>query len=216
MPYKRKYKKRRSYRRNKPVALTTTNNIFPNSVIVRHRYVTTISLDAGLTSAAAHLFRANSVNDPDYTGVGHQALGYDEMTPLYTHSTVLGSKITCNYVSNGTDNMMVGCYLNNDTSPVTTYDTIAEQGKGVYKLMTPAAGSSKIVQKFSAKKFFGVKDVSDNEKLSAGVGSNPAEEAFYIVWAQSHSSSYNPASFFATVTIEYLVLWTERQSLLQS
>lgn len=45
----------------------------------------------------SHLFRGNSIFDPDYTGVGLQPYDYDELTPMYNNYKVFASKI-CLYV----------------------------------------------------------------------------------------------------------------------
>lgn len=38
-------------------------------------------------------FRLNSLFDPDYTGTGHQPMGYDQITPLYHQYCVLDVKV---------------------------------------------------------------------------------------------------------------------------
>lgn len=60
----------------------------PNYLKVRMRYsqVKTITIPNGYLSYGHTVFRANSVYDPDYTGVGRRALGlslYDDLYGLY-------------------------------------------------------------------------------------------------------------------------------------
>ena len=70
-------------------------NPFPNSKLVRHKYVDTITMPsiaaAGLR--AFYTMCANSVYDPDVSGTGHQPMFHDEMIAQYNNYTVLSSKI---------------------------------------------------------------------------------------------------------------------------
>jgi hypothetical protein len=48
----------------------------------------------GINTYYHHVFRGNSINDPDVTGVGTQPYGHDEWAGLYNNYAVMSSSIT--------------------------------------------------------------------------------------------------------------------------
>lgn len=76
-----------------------TNPLTFNRFVTRLTYYDTCALDPAANSlttlnGAIYQFRANSVYDPDYTGIGHQPMYFDNFASLYTKYRVLSSKIT--------------------------------------------------------------------------------------------------------------------------
>lgn len=66
--------------------------------MVPMRYVTTISLTSTLGVPVGQVFSGNSVFDPNQTGAGHQAYGFDQLSAIYqaylvTHSTCAAGPI---------------------------------------------------------------------------------------------------------------------------
>lgn len=195
---------------------------FPKEMKMKHRYVDTVSLDATATTPAIHRFRCNSVFDPDYTGTGHQPLYRDLMVTIYNHYVVTGSKITVKFTNAATSAnyqsaSVCGVYLDDNSTDHTIYTTLMENGRGQSKMLAQAAtrGGDSVTcrQKFSAKKFFGVKDVKDNiTRIGAAVAANPSEDAYFVVFSQGVQPSAvdNPLPILATVIIEYAVIWSER------
>jgi hypothetical protein len=69
------------------------------------RYVTTLVYEdtESITSTnnyASYVYRGNSVYDPDYSGVGHQPTGFDNLATLYSRYRVLSSDITISALNN--------------------------------------------------------------------------------------------------------------------
>lgn len=197
--------------------------ITPASKIVKLRYVDQIEIDPAISVVATHLFRANSIFDPDYTGIGHQPLGHDQWINFYDHYNVIGSKITVNFMTTGTDPtldaLVCGVLLKDSSGSITSPTTIMEQSNSGYKVVTNAnANQGVTVRKgYSAKKFFDLKDVKDNRNLvGASFGANPTEDAYFHVYAAPISVGINPGKVRCTVTIEYICQFTERKTLLAS
>lgn len=199
---------------------------FPRTRLVNMRYCEAFSLNPGVGTLAKYNFRANSIYDSNQSGTGHQVQGHDEWNNFYNHYLVVGSKITvtiCNTSTEGnasTDLVSVGCMLADDTAIGTTPSTIIEQGLSKWKTMTnyPNSPTAKtiITNTFSAKKFFNITDIGDNlDRLGAAMGSNPTEEAYYIIWAGSHGSG-DISNLAGMAVIEYSVLFSEPKSLTQS
>lgn len=92
--------------------------LYKNTLADRSRYVKLRYVGYGTMNPAAavtstcHVFRLNSLYDPDYTGAGHQPYGYDQMSTFWTDYRVVGVrwKLTMDQdISNGTaynDTMM--------------------------------------------------------------------------------------------------------------
>lgn len=164
-----------------------------------------------------YVFRANSIFDPDLTGVGHQPMGHDQWQGLFQHYAVLGSRISCSWNDGGTANtqsVAVGTYLSAvNTTAYTDTATFIEAGKGMVRNYTGrAVRPVSTAANFSAKKFFNVSDVKDNiDRLGALMGANPQEDALFHVFAQARSGGTE--SLNLTVKIEYIVLFSEPKNL---
>lgn len=174
----------------------------------------------GTTGAlASYVFRANSIYDPNFTGVGHSPMGYDQWAVLYNHYTVVGSKITVKFDNSGGTGAScnVGVYLSDHTTvPYTQASEFIEARKGTTKLITNQRNVVSASSWYSAKKFYNVKDIKDNFARLGGVtGANPTEQAVFIVWLQSAASA-TTVNCNVTATIEYIVDWSEPTDLSQS
>lgn len=72
------------------------NGLVQNKLLTSLKYCDTKTLSPG-GGAAFHTFRLNSINDPDYTGVGHQPLFHDQWAALYSSYRVLGCKVRATF-----------------------------------------------------------------------------------------------------------------------
>lgn len=225
MPSSYRRKKRTTRRRKKPsrryrlVSMGTPAGV-PTQKVVKMRYCDkqTITCTSGILNT--YVFSANSIHDPNTTGVGHQPMGHDTMASLYNHYVVLGSRITIRWAQLGSttaNDMMVGCYLNDDSATsYSTFTSIVEARKGHYKFLVQQRNQQITMCNYSAKRFFNVKDVKDNlDRLGAAVNSNPTESAKFICWAESRDgTTTNTATLI--VTIDYIVAFSEPADLLPS
>lgn len=190
-----------------------------NQQIVRMRYAETVNLTSTVGSLDSVVFRANGVFDPNHTGTGHQPMGYDQYSALFNHTIVLGSKMTCRwFIDTGANApMQVGSYLSDTTTvPYTTPDEFIEAKKGTARTYNGRQAQSVITtSKFSTRGFFKVKDVSDNvDRLGAGVGGTPSEQATYVIWFATSNGSTD--TMYCQVTIDYIVMFSEPKDLPQS
>lgn len=193
----------------------------PQSRRVSLRYCTNIVLTSTMGTLSKHYFRATSLFDPDQTGTGHQPMGYDQMGALYNHYVVLGSKITVRAMpdQNGDVNTAVfGVYTSDDTStPYSDYTGFIEAKRGAYKCLTNQRNQQTIKYKFSTKKFFNIKDVADNRaNIGASIGSNPTEEAYFILYYQNLETPGETSEHNFLVTIDFIAEYSEPKDLTQS
>ncbi len=219
-PKRRIYRTRRTYRKKRNVPRTLG---FPNQKLLKMKYVTNTHLNPGLGSISAHVFRANSIFDPDQTGIGHQPMGHDQIAEFYNHYVVHGAKLTVQFNSFSNSSLsppVVGILHTDDTSFTTTDPTVLmEQNKGQYRLLahTYQSRPTTMVSKFSTKKFFNVTDVKDNlDRLGAPIGSNPTEEAYFVVWCGALDNTDDITGVNALITLEYIVSFSEPKEIAQS
>lgn len=200
---------------------------FPSRKRVKLRYTdATITIDPGAGLTASNVFRANSVYDPDFTNTGHQPMGFDQWAVIYSRYTVLGAKITVKQVATTASNLtpgFMGITLSTESDPLGNFSSINNVLES--KLTSPyisvgpirnASGSGKtdptITKYFSARKFFGKKDLQDGNSTSAVVTTNPSDTAYFAVWLASIDGN-NPSSMSFCVIIDYIVDFHEPKTL---
>ncbi len=90
---KRKFVKRRKVTKKRPITTVIRGvSILPDRYMVKLKYIDFIHFSAA--ASGNYVFRGNSTFDPDFTGTGHQPMGYDELQTLYRKVRVFGSKIS--------------------------------------------------------------------------------------------------------------------------
>jgi len=184
---------------------------FPKKIVMTHTYFDGILLQTGATGGLiTQQFTCNGMYDPDVTGSGHQPLYYDQMTALYNHYTVVGSKITLRVCSSSSTAIpcTFGVYINDDSTVTPTYLGITEQSLSTHTVVPPGGNETKVVsQPWSAKKTFGGA-VLANDDLQGTVTTNPTELQIYTVFAHC-PNMVAQATLYVDVTIEYIAVWDE-------
>lgn len=216
--YNRRSKRRRYMRSaNKLVG-------FPKSRLVKMRYVDTVNINAAVGGAIAwQQYRANSIFQCNYTSSGGQPLSHDQWSTFYDHYVVIGSKISVQYTPNvygttGQGGIGVCLALDDTFTTSSVLKNVLEQGNTAYRILsgmgTRGGDAVRLRKGFSTKKFFGIKDVSDNiTRVGAQFGANPTEDAIYSVGCVGLDSAQDPIIVTALVTIDYLVLMSEPKEL---
>ena len=129
---------RRALRRIKH-SVVKSGNPFRRVHTVRHRYQeSSKSLNPGVGgTCAVHIFRANSMYDPDYTGTGHQPLGFDEMSTIYNKHKVTRAKITVTFQpsTNQYVGTVVGVAISRGNGGLSDAREYIENGSCVWKYM---------------------------------------------------------------------------------
>lgn len=220
--FKKKSISKSRYDTNGPFTL----NVFPNSYTARLRYVDEVTIDAGPAGIGYHAFKANDCYKPNHNATGHQPKGFDNLMAQYDHFTVVGSRITvedCPIGAGGVNPAYFGIYLSDNGSSVTGHtigstgmaDLLESRTTGPYTIagLSGQAGNRKIIRRnFSAKKFFRKKCLVGDSLYRGTVTSSPAEQAFFEVWCASIHGN-DPGSIRVRVTVDYMVVFTERKYL---
>lgn len=225
MPFRKKYKrKKNNKKRYAKKASQMTKYGVPSGMPLQRRaylrYCDIIEIPSNNGVLAGYIFRANSIYDPDQTGVGHQPMGFDQWSALFRHYIVVGSKISIQVKNNSgsissEQPTTVGVYLSDNNSvEYTTANGFIEAKRGQYRNIQYHK-QVRMSQKFSAKKFFNITDIKDNEaRLGAPITTNAVEEAYYVIWNQADGSGTSNVSF--RVVIDYIVDFMEPKTLTQS
>lgn len=212
---------RRNYKklRRVPRGISTQANI-PR--LQKIRYVQDISLSITAGAPSYYQFRANGVYDPDYTGAGHQPMRFDQMAQFYADYTVVGSKITVKHMGSGQSNSPFKevLYLNdtNITSLLYVNDLI-EQGRCKWRVTGDGVNNNatSISLGFSAKKFFGITNIKDNQsRIGAAVNNNPTDGAVFVYAIQPMDGSASIGTMYFQVVIDYLVWFSQPVQLASS
>ncbi len=187
----------------------------------RLRYVESITLNPGVAAIAFHYFRANSLFDPDFTGVGHQPMNYDQISIGYQHYTVFQAKIRMSYIKQSVSGAVpgiFGIFLDDNTTPgYLSAEAIIESNQRNSK-WRQTAGVEDINRSiqigFDAKKFFGASSLSAAQYRPA-VTASPVEGAFFCCYLGDIGGN-DPSLESFMIEIEYTALFSEKKFLAQS
>lgn len=216
---RRRKRRRKFYSRKKFRGFPLTRNrcLFSRSKVVKMRYCETISMAAGTIDVMNnYLFTLSSPYDPNYTGTGHQPLGFDQWGELYNHYMVLGAKATCIATLDGSQptSMYVAAYkLPTTSTSYTTVSTVSEAPGCQYRRITGSKSSARMVIKYSKKKTF---RNSKNTDLTSTFGSNPAENMYLILRSCNLLPGAAQNGVTWQVQIDFIVLLTEPKELATS
>lgn len=195
-------------RLTRPVQLG--KQMLPDRLVNKLKYVVhqAIPLSAG---AGELTYRANGMFDPEFALGGHQPLGFDQMTAIYDHFTVLNSSIRVTAlpasVLGGTLTMAI-----TDSSATASLYPLMEGPKHknlIHNDVTLCQGT----MYWNGKQMFG--DNMENNTLYRGNASgDPTEQAYFKV--KYFDPNLAATTIMLLVEIEYTAMWSELKVLPQS
>jgi len=202
MPKTKSYKKKKTYKRRRngrgphsivPAYSNTTENLRrPTSWVLRG--ITGVPdrtrvplkmktiINSGSVATSVHVFRTNSIFDPDLTGGGLQPRYHDQWAAMYNKYRVNGFawRLTC--VSTGG----LGCWwarANSDLQFTGTYLTVAEHrhGKSIGYTGPTSSGNVQIMDQgyVDLRAIHGQYQLNDDQE--ALFGANPVDQTFFYV-----------------------------------
>jgi len=139
-------------------------------------------------------------------------MGFDQMNVLYNHYTVLRSRITATVTNSSTTVPMVAGVLVSGSSTVTTsQEQLVENGDCEYVALGFAGSmgsTAKLARQVNLAKFQGIDDVMDDPNMRGDSASNPAEQAYFHVFAFALNSATSITATFI-IRLEYDVMFHE-------
>jgi len=192
---------------------------FPKKMTMTHKYCEQLLLATGAGGILnTYNWRANGMYDPNATGLGHQPMYFDQMSTLYDHYTVIGSKITIKVIKADTITIptTIGIFVNDDATVTPTTNGLLENSLATHKVLVGqnSGGACFLTRKWSAKKYFGG-SVLANVNLSGTPSNDPAEQSIFTVFIDSTPVA-TASSVLLDVTIEYIAVWTELKDIATS
>lgn len=216
---KRKYKKKKGgWRKTKGMSsslIRSPRMPLPTTLKTNMLYSTMFFLNPGVGSVAIHNMRANSLFDPDATGVGHQPRGFDDLMALYDHFVVVGVSIRVTFSNSDlTDPLYVGIALTADGAALDQgrLDDYMEYGRTQFAVLNvhDTAGSVKTVSMNSnPNKFLGRSKPLADPELKGSAFANPTEEAIFQVWCASMNDAYDSVGCVCRLEMEFISILIE-------
>lgn len=221
-----------SFERKQPTAVTTRNAeqislyrtpLWPASKLIKdqlyYTYSNTLTGISGVT--ATHVYSCNGLYDPDITATGHQPMGFDLVMQAYEHYAVIRAKITVGFVNNSSYAVRAGIYLSPDGTPLTDPSELVENGLVKHVLLDGKGGADTdpgvsgrlktITLDCDLKKFFGKGKYSEllETDYRGTVAANPAEQAYFNVFAFSSHTGVTNSQVLFDATISYDSIYFE-------
>ena len=185
-------------------------NPFPAKHTAELKYSRIINLNAAATTGISyHIFRANSIFDPDYTQpLSTQPYGHDQYEAIYRKYKVLKSVITMQPMSTSNSNQLegsvFGCMNATDAFPLVDKDEcFTTKGSVMLPVGSTQGGNSndgKVMRYYSNKAL-----TVDGQGTRCNFGTNPGDPHYFKCWMYSQELGTTMAYF---VTVTYIVqMW---------
>lgn len=206
----KKYTKRparKVYRRRKT---TISRNPLPQRMPIKFMYNDTFNIDcaSGVQTVAAHMFRTNSLFDPDFTGTGHQPRGYDQIMTMYRNYTVIGFKAVVRFNYYSGPNMMVLCHFSRDTT-VKSGNDYAESSYTRSKVLTDQRDTVSISCAINPNKFLGVTSPVGDTRVVGTTGTDPSNVCYlHVACYSATTQATDPSEIACNIYITYTAILT--------
>lgn len=224
----RRYRKRsyrgKSFRYNASLSNSLGMPGLPNGKVVvmpYHDQVRWLTSSLG-SHALMGGYRVNGLYDPYIPTGGAQPLSHDEYANHYNKYCVLGAKVTTTFMwtqpsDAGNGPVLCFSWLDSDNTAPTTYSTKRERyGNKCKILQADPSKSVTIVNYFSAKKWFKVKDPLDDHQSQATFGMDPTKTIYNVVGVQSVDSGVTSGIVMIQQRIDYIVKLLDPKPILGS
>lgn len=220
--YPRRRYTRRPYKKNRNTKLLVNRGpaVMPDIYMTRCKYSELFSSSAVASNDT--VFRINSAYDPNYSGTGHQPIGYDELTAFYANYLVTGCKLKVTVMSVSlaatAADVQFTVLPNNDPTVFTSYQLIAEQPYALTRYMGSAYSQGIRTIKYYVRphKILGVsvQKYNTDDQYSALVSANPAVECYWHIFQSDLSADNLNITFKVDCT--YYVKFFGRKALSSS
>lgn len=184
----------------------------PNAIIsstnCQHRYFTNNTLTAPSGLHATQVFRGNGMQDPDFTGVGHQPLAYDQLATLYKYNRVNFVRVKVQFVNLSSSNIVLACRPSKVTTALSDVQEFCEQPMAVHKLIGDNTIDPRLVTmafEIDVPKFLGLS--YNDDILDAVDGGFPNRVVYIHVAAFTHQGAPAAINVPYTIELEYFAKW---------
>lgn len=196
----------RRSRNNMPVSRSIPGPVADQAFVVL-KWSISLRYQPNLGGSSQNTFRANSINDPDFTGGGNRPRYWTEYSGIYQNYQVLACRVTHEITNESQIPCYVAtCFSDGDPSSLTLANTL-EQRFGKNHGVLGAQGSSGSVktchQFITSKKMHGYSGgITQADSQFAAMNANPSDPSFhkFVVQPVDGASS---ADVYCRTTIYY-------------
>lgn len=222
--YKRRYRHQKPIKLYRPKYRVTRNIIYrgypaggPRELRAKLIYFGEVNYDPNASGIALNVFNASSVYQCDTTGAAGQPMKYDQIITMYPVFTVVGSKITADFMFPSSANnspYRVGI-TKRDNGVTDSIDDYMEDESTVYDMIAINASDVnnrrvRLVNTCSTARFWGR---PLTETIFSGTStSNPTNSVYYHVWIGEVDGVQKDIICKVSVRIEYSVLFRDKQA----
>jgi len=217
--------KKRGIRRGGQRTTTVNKSLqpFPSRYICKMKYVESLNGVGGPSGSGYgnYQFLANSIWDPNATGIGHQPYGMDTLTALYNRYRVISCKYVINgTVTNGTTevNSIIGVLPANEGATVTGgINELQENPRS--KFVTQYVGNEKTLKGnvyIPALVGRTKSQYMADDRYQAQTNQSPAENAVMNIYFGFMDGTLATATADLNITLEYTVEFFDVKKQLQS
>lgn len=174
-------------------------------------YSDTITIDPAAGALGSHLFRLNSLYDPDFTGIGHQPRGFDQMMAFYQKYRVYGCKIDVCCLGPGVSALNNGKWAvlvqGSSTGFLWSQYALEEHASRISPVYQGSNGVETDKARFSGmvwlKHLYQCKDLEDDTTAEGTASSDPARVALMHLVYSARNGTDNPDTITFQVTLTY-------------
>lgn len=190
--------------------LTNVRGLFPAMFRGKMFYENQLVVQPVAAAMAYNSYRANSVFDPDLSGVGTTVAGYNQAAAVYGRYRVLAVKAIVSFINRGAD----GTHVFIAATPQNTIGTNfveAMAQRNVWQQPLAAVGGSGIIKhvvSFPIHKIYGVpaQQVRNEDDFAGLISANPNNTLYLHIGAFNPGSSTGAVNF--AVRFEFDVVWS--------
>jgi hypothetical protein len=182
----------------------------PSEMKVAMKYTHFISAVTSIASNYDYMINLNSVYDPDRTGVGHQAMTYDQWSTLYNRYRVDSCNVKVVWGQAPSSGIAVSLLGNNYGAGITDPFQVNESPHKISGVMVGGGSAKTLSKTFNLADIPGVtREVYNaDDRYQAVIGNSPTE--VIVAHIGTYDMSGSAGAFSAYVEVTYYVTWFDQ------
>lgn len=207
-------------RSSKPTSITRTftpfngRSGFPTTLRTKLRYHEDIGFSSVSGAVSGNVMRANSLFDPNETGVGHQPLYFDQFSAVYNRYQVYAATITVVFSpvteTAATSDWLVGIVGQSTNTVGAVPSTLCEQGHAKWAVINGRNGGPNqktLTLTYTPESCLAL--TNKDTDVGALISANPDQSYKFLVWCADMQAS-GTTSLIGSVDITYDVVFSDR------
>ena len=180
--------------------------VCPDVALVRLPYTQSNSINTVGVTNVNQIFNANSIFDPDFTGVGSQPLGRDEWSAFYGRYRVWRCTIVADFVNNATYPIRISLNASNTTT-ITSPDGEMQQKYSVNDIVggSSAINRTRLSYSLYLPHLYGstFAEFSGSDRYQSLMSGSPSEVASFQICASTLDGGIATWNLYYNVKIMY-------------